>query len=161
MARACTDINWRYIGDSVPAFLTLAIMPFTYSIAYGLITGIITYAILNVGAWCLMRVSGGRITPYDYEAKDYWSWKVRGGLLPGWTRRALRGKRDFWREWGLDDDGGMEGEGKESQRESALSVMPASAVEEGGERTCELSRAAYGVRAGEAQVSPSRGGFER
>lgn len=25
MARACTEINWRYIGDSVPAFLTLAV----------------------------------------------------------------------------------------------------------------------------------------
>lgn len=37
MARAVVDINWRYIGDSVPAFLTLIIMPFTYSIAYGLI----------------------------------------------------------------------------------------------------------------------------
>lgn len=37
MARAAVDINWRYVGDSVPAFLTLAIMPFTYSIAYGLI----------------------------------------------------------------------------------------------------------------------------
>ncbi len=37
MARAAVDINWRYVGDSVPAFLTLAVMPFTYSIAYGLI----------------------------------------------------------------------------------------------------------------------------
>lgn len=37
MTRAAVDINWRYVGDSVPAFLTLAIMPFTYSIAYGLI----------------------------------------------------------------------------------------------------------------------------
>lgn len=29
MARAVVDINWRYMGDSVPAFLTLAVMPFT------------------------------------------------------------------------------------------------------------------------------------
>ncbi len=29
MARAVVHINWTYIGDSVPAFLTLAIMPFT------------------------------------------------------------------------------------------------------------------------------------
>jgi adenine/guanine/hypoxanthine permease len=29
MARAVTDINWHYMGDSVPAFLTLALMPFT------------------------------------------------------------------------------------------------------------------------------------
>jgi AGZA family xanthine/uracil permease-like MFS transporter len=37
MARAAVDINWRYVGDSVPAFLTLAVMPLTYSIAHGLI----------------------------------------------------------------------------------------------------------------------------
>lgn len=40
MTRAAVDINWRYIGDSVPAFLTMAIMPFTYSIAYGLIVSV-------------------------------------------------------------------------------------------------------------------------
>ncbi len=102
MARACTDINWRYIGDSVPAFLTLAIMPFTYSIAYGLITGIVSYMILNTGAWIIIKVSGGRIVPNDYENKDYWTYKVRGGLLPGWVKRAARGKRDFWRDWNFD-----------------------------------------------------------
>lgn len=102
MARACTDINWRYAGDSIPAFLTLAIMPFTYSIAYGLIAGIITYIILNTGAWIIAKVSGGRILPHDYEQKDYWTYKVRGGLLPGWVKRAAKGKRDFWREWDFD-----------------------------------------------------------
>lgn len=37
MATSAKDINWRYLGDSIPAFLTIAVMPFTYSIAYGLI----------------------------------------------------------------------------------------------------------------------------
>lgn len=102
MARASSEINWRYIGDSIPAFLTLAIMPFTYSIAYGLITGIIAYTILNTGAWLIIKASGGRIVPHDYEQKDYWTYKVRGGLLPGWVKRACRGKRDFWRDWDFD-----------------------------------------------------------
>jgi len=102
MARACTDINWRYIGDSVPAFLTLAIMPFTYSIAYGLITGIISYTILNTGAWFVAWASKERIMPHDYEQKDYWTYKVRGGLLPGWVKRLAKGKKDFWREWDFD-----------------------------------------------------------
>jgi len=102
MARSCKDINWRYIGDSIPAFLTMAIMPFTYSIAYGLIAGIITYTILNTGAWLIMKASSGRIMPYDYEQKDYWTYKVRGGLLPGWVKRVAKGKRDFWREWDYD-----------------------------------------------------------
>jgi AGZA family xanthine/uracil permease-like MFS transporter len=104
MARACTEINWRYIGDSIPAFLTLAVMPFTFSIAYGLLTGIITYIILNAGAWVMAKISNGRIVPYDYEQKDYWSYKVRGGLLPGWVKRAAKGKRDFWRDWDFDSE---------------------------------------------------------
>ena len=40
--------------------------------------------------------------PHDYEHKDYWTYKVRGGLLPGWVKRAAKGKRDFWREWDFD-----------------------------------------------------------
>lgn len=117
MARACTDINWRYIGDSIPAFLTLAIMPFTYSIAYGLIAGIVSYTILNSGAWIMMKASGGRIVPHDYEMKDYWTYKVRGGLLPAWLRRLARGKKDFWRDY--DWDAQMEGEGHLTSRDSA------------------------------------------
>ncbi|KAG0648596.1 xanthine uracil permease [Hyphodiscus hymeniophilus] len=102
MARACTDINWRYIGDSVPAFLTLAVMPFTYSIAYGLITGIVVYTILNTGAWLIMKASDGRFQPDNYDQKDPWTYKVRGGLLPGWLKRLCKGKRDFWRDWDFD-----------------------------------------------------------
>ncbi|KAG9249207.1 permease family-domain-containing protein [Calycina marina] len=102
MARACTEINWRYIGDSVPAFLTLAIMPFTYSIAYGLIAGILSWSILNGMAWIITKASSGRYIPHDYEYRDYWTYKVRGGLLPGWVKRLAKGKRDFWREWDFD-----------------------------------------------------------
>lgn len=102
MCRACADINWRYLGDSIPAFLTLAIMPFTYSIAYGLITGIITYAILNIGVWIVMKVSKGRAIPWEYDQKDFWTYRVRGGIIPGWVRRVAKGKKDFWRDWDYD-----------------------------------------------------------
>jgi adenine/guanine/hypoxanthine permease len=37
MAKQISGINWRYVGDAVPAFVTLIFMPFSYSIAYGLI----------------------------------------------------------------------------------------------------------------------------
>lgn len=43
MAKSAADINWCYYGDAVLAFITIAVMPFTYSIAYSLIAGIITY----------------------------------------------------------------------------------------------------------------------
>lgn len=119
MTRSCTEINWRYIGDSIPAFLTMIIMPFTFSIAYGLIVGIIAYTILNSGAWIINKLSSGRIVPNDYEQKDYWTYKVKGGLLPPWVRRLLSGKRDFWRDWDESEEltsrdsfgGGVKGKG--------------------------------------------------
>lgn len=97
MAKAAADINWRYVGDSLPAFLTLAIMPFTYSIAYGLIAGIISYIIINTFIWIVEIASGGRIIPDGKEFKDPWTYKIKGGILPPWVLRAAKGKKDFWR----------------------------------------------------------------
>jgi adenine/guanine/hypoxanthine permease len=37
MMKQIVFVNWRYIGDAVPAFVTLMFMPFSYSAAYGLI----------------------------------------------------------------------------------------------------------------------------
>ncbi len=36
MIRQVTFINWNYIGDAIPSFVTIAFMPFSYSVAYGL-----------------------------------------------------------------------------------------------------------------------------
>lgn len=71
-------------------------MPMTYSIAYGLIAGIVTYMVLNVLAWLLEKASGGRIVPYAKELSDPWTWRVPGGLLPQWVVRLGQGKSDFW-----------------------------------------------------------------
>merc|ERR1719262_297345 len=94
MAKAAKDINWRYIGDAIPAFLTIAIMPFTYSIAYGLIAGIISYIVLNTIVWLVEKASGGRIRPADKEYKEPWTYKIEGGILPPWLVRASKGKKD-------------------------------------------------------------------
>jgi AGZA family xanthine/uracil permease-like MFS transporter len=59
-------------------------MPFTYSIAYGLITGIVSYMIINTTTWLVEVVSGGRIVVPDKEFKEPWTWRVKGGLLPAW-----------------------------------------------------------------------------
>ncbi|KAK7553523.1 permease family-domain-containing protein [Phyllosticta citricarpa] len=99
MASSCKDINWRYMGDAVPAFLTIAVMPFTYSVAYGLIAGICSYLLLNSLAWTIDKASGGRIAPPDLNQKDPWTWKFEGGVLPPWLLRAAQGKKDFWREY--------------------------------------------------------------
>lgn len=98
MAAAAKDINWRYWGDALPAFLTLAIMPFTYSIAYGLITGIISYIVINTIVFIVEKASGGRIVPADKEFKEPWSYKIKGGILPAWLVRLTQGKKDFWHD---------------------------------------------------------------
>ncbi|MFW6383765.1 MAG: NCS2 family permease [Halodesulfurarchaeum sp.] len=42
-----TDIDWNDITHSIPAGMTIIIMPLTYSIAYGLAAGIITFPIVK------------------------------------------------------------------------------------------------------------------
>ncbi|MET4060643.1 AGZA family xanthine/uracil permease-like MFS transporter [Arthrobacter sp. UYP6] len=41
-------IDWSDIGIAIPAFLTIALMPFTYSIANGLGAGFITFALIRL-----------------------------------------------------------------------------------------------------------------
>lgn len=92
------EINWKYMGDAIPAFLTIAIMPFSYSIADGLIAGVCTYILINTLVWVIEKVSGGRIVPHNKHQKDPWTWRIPGGVLPPWMRRLARGKKDFWNE---------------------------------------------------------------
>ncbi|KAF1950904.1 xanthine/uracil permease family protein-like protein [Byssothecium circinans] len=101
MAKAAKDINWNYLGDAIPAFLTIAIMPFTYSIAYGLIAGIVSYIIINTTIWAIGKASGGRIVPDNKDQKEPWTYKIPGGILPPWMKRLKAGKKQFWRD---DDD---------------------------------------------------------
>lgn len=108
MVKSVTEINWRYPGDSIPAFVTIALMPFTYSIADGLIAGVCTYIVLNTTVWVLEKVSGGRIVPPNKDEKDPWSYRIPGGMLPPWMRRLTKGKKDFWREEERDEVIGRE-----------------------------------------------------
>jgi AGZA family xanthine/uracil permease-like MFS transporter len=60
MVKAAAEINWSYMGDAIPAFLTITMMPFTYSIADGLIAGIVSYIFINTTVWLIEKASGGR-----------------------------------------------------------------------------------------------------
>ncbi|KJZ77678.1 Putative xanthine permease [Hirsutella minnesotensis 3608] len=97
MVRSVVDINWRYMGDAVPAFICIAVMPFTYSIANGLIGGVCSYIVINTLVWLFKVASGGRIVPPNYDEKQPWSWRIPGGFFPPWMVRLLSGKKDFWR----------------------------------------------------------------
>jgi adenine/guanine/hypoxanthine permease len=102
MIRNVVDINWKYLGDAVPAFLTLIIIPCEYkmgiytqvdllmnltvsfNIAYGLITGIFAMVILKGIPWALNKFTAGRICPPNYEDREDWGFPS-GGLAPQWA----------------------------------------------------------------------------
>jgi AGZA family xanthine/uracil permease-like MFS transporter len=48
MASHITQIAWNEMDEAFPAFLTILMMPLTYSIATGLASGFIVYPIVKV-----------------------------------------------------------------------------------------------------------------
>lgn len=48
MMGSVKDINWSDVSVSVPAFLTMAMMPFTYNISYGIAFGLISYLVIKL-----------------------------------------------------------------------------------------------------------------
>lgn len=48
MMRGIGDVDWRRPDEAVPAFLTLTVMPFTYSIANGLAIGIVSWVAIKL-----------------------------------------------------------------------------------------------------------------
>ena len=49
MMRQAADINWADAEMALPAFITMVMMPFTYSIADGIAWGVITYVAIKIG----------------------------------------------------------------------------------------------------------------
>ena len=49
MMRGIADIDWNDMEIAIPAFLTISLMPFTYSIADGIAWGVISYVAIKVG----------------------------------------------------------------------------------------------------------------
>ncbi|TFK38450.1 xanthine/uracil permease [Crucibulum laeve] len=86
MIRNVVEINWNYLGDAVPAFLTLLIIPLTYNIAYGVIAGVISYLILNGIPLLIRKISGDRILPAAFEQSEEWV-IPEGSIIPYWMRK--------------------------------------------------------------------------
>lgn len=63
MIGCVTDIDWSDPASALPAFLTIAIMPFSYNISYGIAFGLISYIVItvftgkakeiNIGTWII------------------------------------------------------------------------------------------------------------
>ena len=58
MMASIKNIDWNDFKVSVPAFLTLAIMPFTYNISYGIAFGLISYIIISVFCGDIKKIKG-------------------------------------------------------------------------------------------------------
>ena len=47
MMEPVLQVDWREVTEGVPAFLTLLLMPLTYSIAEGMLAGILSHLVLK------------------------------------------------------------------------------------------------------------------
>ena len=52
------NINWDNLKIAIPAFLTLAVMPFTYNISYGIAFGLISYIVISVFCGDFKKIKG-------------------------------------------------------------------------------------------------------
>ncbi|KAI8333991.1 permease family-domain-containing protein [Chlamydoabsidia padenii] len=104
MTSSIRKINWDYPGDAIPAFITLAVMPFTYSIAYAVVGGVISYALINGFAYLMDKATGGRIHP-DYSMREeWWIAAFSKPMTPLWIRYLIsksRGEKEF--DWHQDE----------------------------------------------------------
>lgn len=134
MMRQVVMINWRYIGDALPAFVTLMFMPFSYSVAYGLIAGLLTYVVINTLTFLTTKLSCGRIVPEDEDHREYWTWKP-SGTLP-WFIRAVHDPHGFFTASKHSDErrpsGGSAGHGSQGSSNFEAKGMAASSKEEKG-----------------------------
>ncbi len=60
MLRNIVDIDWDDLSHAVPAGLTMFIMPFTYSISYGIAAGIIAYPIVKAAQGEFREIHAGQ-----------------------------------------------------------------------------------------------------
>ncbi|KAF9267194.1 xanthine/uracil permease [Marasmius fiardii PR-910] len=105
MIRNVREINWDYIGDAVPAFITLLVIPLSYNIAYGVIAGILSYLVINGIPWVIMKITRDRIVPPSYEASEEWT-VPPGSIWPSWLLILLN-RREHEPEMQLEERNGQ------------------------------------------------------
>ncbi|KAG1151977.1 hypothetical protein G6F37_002298 [Rhizopus arrhizus] len=101
MTSSVRNINWDYPGDAIPAFITITVMPFTYSIAYGVIGGICAYITLNGLVYIIDKGSGGRIRPDYSQREDWWTAVLSRSFVPMWIQyiiAKIQGKEFNWHQ---------------------------------------------------------------
>ncbi len=59
MISCVKEIDWHSAEIAVPAFLTLAMMPFSYNISYGIAFGLISYLVINLFTGKVKEIKAG------------------------------------------------------------------------------------------------------
>ncbi|MCH5161805.1 MAG: NCS2 family permease [Clostridiales bacterium] len=67
MMNCVREIEWTDAAEAVPAFLTIAMMPFTYNISYGIAFGIISWLIIKV---FLLLLKGKKTEPETLDQPE-------------------------------------------------------------------------------------------
>ena len=57
MLRPVTKINWGMMDEAIPAFIAMAVIPFTYSITQGIIWGFLSWTVIKLAAGKRKEVS--------------------------------------------------------------------------------------------------------
>jgi len=67
MMRPLVEIDWYDYGQAIPAFITVIIMPLTYSIAYGIIGGLMSFLAINGLDFIVQAIMGKK----PWESEDF------------------------------------------------------------------------------------------
>jgi AGZA family xanthine/uracil permease-like MFS transporter len=59
MLRNVVEVAWDDLTNAIPAGMTILVMPFTFSIAYGIAAGIVSYPLVKLAAGDLEDVRLG------------------------------------------------------------------------------------------------------
>lgn len=130
MMSTVTEVNWSYMGDALPSFLSIIGIPFFYNIGYGLIAGIISYMILNIVPWLILKATRGKLVPEGwYTEREPWGvattasfldvsdkrltpvqrFIVRSSMFPPWLKKLSIGQKYFWRMTPAEIEDHLEG----------------------------------------------------
>lgn len=82
MARSLKKLNFNKVSHAVSGFLTVMVMPLTYSIAYGLIAGIGSYIVME-GVFSLLALAGLELPVDEEEADKHIVGKSLGDITGG------------------------------------------------------------------------------
>ncbi|KAJ9053131.1 hypothetical protein DSO57_1027389 [Entomophthora muscae] len=85
MARPASMVPWEYPGEAVPAFLTIATIPLSFSVPYGILAGILSYTSIHILSRLIAFATRGSLVPlippddYDLESN-----RRKLTFLPPW-----------------------------------------------------------------------------